>query len=214
MFIPLVDSLRCIAGHEDTWLVASIERAEDRDIRHGFLGCPICFAEYPIRDGVAYFGIDPSGATPAAPPERVTEDEAVRLAAALDLTDPRMVALLFGASGALAPVMRGFSPAHLLLVNPPAGLASGDGVSIVRTDTVAPVARASMDAVALDSSSSPEMLESLVAALREGGRIAGPLDLALPAAAAELTRDDRIWVAERADGGGTSTPLISLRRAR
>lgn len=214
MFIPLVDSLRCIAGHEDTWLVASIERAEERDIRHGFLGCPICFAEYPIRDGVAYFGIDPSEAVPTEMPERVSEDDAVRLAAALDLTDPRMVALVFGGAGAFAPVMRGFSPAHLLLVNPPSGLASGDGVSIVRAAKVAPVARGSMDALALDLGVSLEMLDSLVTAVRGGGRLAGPLGLSPPAAAGvtELTRDDRIWVAERSQG--ESTPLISLRRAR
>lgn len=211
MFIPLVDSLRCIAGHEDTWLVASIERSEERDIRQGFLGCPICYAEYPIRDGIAYFGVDPAEAIVEAMPARVDEEDAVRLAAALDLTDPRMVAVLTGSWGAFAPVMRGFSPAHLLLVNPPAAIASGDGVSVIRAANVAPIARGSMDALALDSGVSPVMLETLVESLRGGGRIAGPVDLPVPTAAAELTRDDRIWVAERAEGG---PPLISLRRAR
>ena len=213
MFIPLVDSLRCIAGHEDTWLVASIELAEERDIRRGFLGCPICFAEYPIRDGIAYFGIDPADATSAAAHlGDAGDDDAIRLAAALDLTDPRMVAVLHGAWGALAPVVRGFSPAHLLLVNPPAGMASGDGVSVVRTALVAPIARGSMDGVALDAGASREMVDSLVAALRGGGRLAGPLDLPLPGDATELTRDDRIWVAERTEGA--ASPLVSLRRAR
>ncbi len=212
MFIPLVDSLRCVAGHEDTWLVASIERVDERDIREGFLGCPICFAEYPIRDGVAYFGADSAEAMASAMPERVTEDDAVRVAAGLDLTDPRMVGLLFGSSGAFAPAIRGFSPAHLLLVNPPAGMASGDGVSIVRTATVAPVARGSMDAAALDSGASPEMLDSLAAAVRGGGRIIGPVDLAVPRETADLTRDGRSWVAER--GLDASAPLVSLRRAR
>ena len=212
MFIPLVDSLRCVAAHEDTWLVASIERADERDIREGFLGCPICFAEYPIREGIVYFGVDPVGVTAPAMPERVTEDDAVRLAAALDLTDPRMVGLLYGTSGAFAPLIRGFSPAHLLLVNPPAGMASGDGVSIVRTGKVAPVARGSMDAVALDSGASPEMLDSLVTAARGGGRVTGPVNIAVPTESVELTRDERIWVAERA--ADASAPLVSLRRAR
>jgi hypothetical protein len=211
VFIPLVDSLRCVAGHEDTWLVASIERAEERDIREGFLGCPICFAEYPIREGVAYFGVDPAEAASLAMPARVTEDDAVRLAAALDLTDPRMVGLLYGASGAFAPLIRGFSPAHLLLVNPP-GMASGDGVSIVRAATVAPVARGSMDAVALDYGASPEMLDSLVTAVRGGGRVTGPVSIAVPAESVEMARDERIWVAERS--ADASAPLISLRRAR
>ena len=200
MFIPLVDSLRCVAGHEDTWLVASIERSEERDIRHGFLGCPICFVEYPIRDGIAYFGVDPAEASAAAAPfDVVGDDDAMRLAAALDLTDPRMVAVLYGEWGALAPVMRGFSPAHLLLVNPPAGLTSGDGVSVVRTALVAPIARGSMDAVALGSGASPAMVDSLVASIRAGGRIAGPRELPVPDDAAELTRDDEIWVAERTE---------------
>jgi len=212
MFIPLVDSLRCIAGHEDTWLVASIERNEDRDIRHGFLGCPICFAEYPIREGVVYFGVDPSAAITTTMPAHIQEDDAVRLAAALDLTDPRMVAVLFGWWGGYAPVIRGFSPAHLLLVNPPPGIASGDGVSVVRTATVAPIARGSMDGVALDSGGSLDMTDSLVASLRGGGRVAGPVDLPVPVGAAELTRDDRIWVAERSEAA--TSPLVSLRRAR
>jgi hypothetical protein len=214
VFIPLVDSLRCIAGHEDTWLVASIERSEDRDIRQGFLGCPICFAEYPIREGIVYFGVDPSASNATAMPPSVTEDDGVRLAAALNLTDPRMVAVLFGAWGAYAPVIRGFSPAHLLLVNPPSGIASGDGVSVIRTATVAPLARSVTDGVAIDSGASPAMAESLVASLRAGGRMAGPIDLAPPAPGdvAELTRDHRIWVAERSQTA--TSPLISLRRAR
>jgi len=213
VFIPLVDSLRCTAGHEDTWLVASIERSEERDIRQGFLGCPICFAEYPVRDGIAYFGVDPAEPVAAAM-ARVEDDDALRLAAALDLTDPRMVAVLFGAWGAYAPVMRGFSPAHLLLVNPPGFIASGDGISVVRTNTVAPLARGSMDAVALHANASPQMLESLVASLRGGGRLAGPVGLPMPEAAAELARDDRIWVAAQPEAGGATSPLISLRRAR
>src|SRR6185503_886992 len=82
VFIPLVDSLRCIAGHDETWLVASIERSEERDIRQGFLGCPICLAEYPIRDGIAYFGVDPAEPVVAAM-AGVEDDDALRLAAAL-----------------------------------------------------------------------------------------------------------------------------------
>ena len=112
-FIPLVDSLRCIAGHEDTWLVASIERAEERDILAGMLGCPVCFAEYPIRDGIVCFGVDPAAATSdAAHLGDAGDDAAIRLAAALDLTDARMMAVLHGAWGALAPIVRGFSPAQ------------------------------------------------------------------------------------------------------
>ena len=52
MFVELVDLLRCPRPHEDTWLVAAAEAMSGRHIVRGTLGCPVCEAEYPIRDGV------------------------------------------------------------------------------------------------------------------------------------------------------------------
>ena len=63
---------------------------DDRDIIEGTLGCPICQAEYPIRDGVACFS-DRAAPRVSGP---VSEEDAVRVAAALDLTDARMTAIL------------------------------------------------------------------------------------------------------------------------
>ncbi len=205
MFTPLVDILRCPNAHEDTWLVASIERSEERDIREGTLGCPVCLAEYPIRDGVVRFAdIAPS---PAATQR---DEDAVRLAAALDLTDARMTAVLQGVWGALAPIVRGMSPAQLLLVNPPLGIASGDGVSIVHAAS-APLARGSADAVAFDASASEGMIGSLVASLKGGGRMLGPAGSPLPDGVTELARDDDVWVALLAPGA-VSSPVQLKRR--
>ena len=81
--------------------------------------------------------------------ETPSSADALRLAAALDLTDARMTAILHGSWGAHASILRGLSPAQMLLVNPPTGVTSGDGISIVRAP-VAPVAAAWADAVALD----------------------------------------------------------------
>ena len=190
MFIPLVDILRCPNAHDETWLVASIDRAEERDILEGTLGCPACLAEYPIRNGVVHFA-----EVAPAPTMNPREDHAVRLAAALDLTEARMTAVLHGAWGALAPIVRGLAPAQLLLVNPPAEIASGDGVSIVRAES-APFARASVDAVALDANATDTMLASLVASVRAGGRMLGPIAHQVPSGFTELTRDDEVWVAQ------------------
>src|SRR3954452_9680362 len=92
MFIELVDALRCPAGHEERWLVAAPPRMESRHIVDGTLGCPVCKAEYPIRDGVADFrrgaGYVPTGAAhPSA-------ESAMRLAAMLDLADSQGYAVL------------------------------------------------------------------------------------------------------------------------
>ena len=208
MFIPLVDVLRCPNAHEETWLVASIDRADDRDIRAGTLGCPICTAEYPIRDGVVIF----DEAVPPPPYRAPSEEDAVRLAAALDLTDARMTAVLQGDWGAHAPIIVGMSPVQLILVNPPDGIASGDGVSIVRAVS-ASLARGSVDAAAFDGSASPAMIASLVASVRLGGRLVAPASIAMPDGATELVRDDDIWVAH-VEGGATSAPISLARRRR
>ena len=205
MFTPLVDILRCPNAHDETWLVASIDRSEDRDIREGTLGCPVCLAEYPIREGVVRFA-----EVESLPPTTQREEDAVRLAAALDLTEARMTAVLQGVWGGLAPIVRGMSPAQLLLVNPPAGIASGDGVSIVHA-TTAPLARGSADAIAFDATASDAMIESLVASLKGGGRMLGPATATVPEELTELARDKEVWVAQLAPGA-TSSPIQLKRR--
>ena len=211
MFIPLVDLLRCVRPHEDTWLVASIDESLDRDIVTGTLGCPICMAEYPIRDGIVSF----DEASPSAvPPAVVSEEDAVRVAAALDLTDGGMTALLHGSWGAYAPIMRGLTPAQLLLVDPPAGIASGDGISIVRSSGVAPVARGSIAGAAVGADAAGPMLDSLVTSLKAGGRMLGHVELAVPAGLAELARDEEVWVARREASAAESAPVTLTRRSR
>lgn len=211
MLISLVDILRCPKPHAETWLVASIDRVELRDIVTGTLGCPQCMGEYPIRDGVVYFDDDvPRRAGP--PPD---EAEAVRLAAALDLTDPRMVAVLHGEWGTQAPLMRGIAPAQLLLVNPPVDIASGDGVSIVVAHR-APFAQASVDAVAIGGGgdASDAMVASLQASLRAGKRMLGPVALAVPVDVTPLARDADVWVGQLDAQLVTSAPIMPARRAR
>jgi len=214
VFIPLVDILRCVNAHPETWLVASIERHEERDILEGTLGCPTCLAEYPIRDGIVYFDEDPAltaphSARPAAeaPP---SDDDAMRVAAALDLTDPRMTAVLHGRWGEHAVLIRGIAPAQLLLLNPTVPVTSGDGVSIIVSKT-APLAAASIDATAFDAAASAETVSSLVRAVKHGGRVVGPASAIVPPDLSELVRDDEIWVA-RNDTIPASAPVLPTRR--
>ena len=209
VFLPLVDALRCPNAHDETWLVASIDSARDRDIVAGALGCPSCMAEYPIREGVVHFADDVVRAAYRPP----SEDEAVRLAAVLDLTDARMTAVLHGDWGAHAPLVVGMSPAQLLLVNAAEGIASGDGVSLV-VATTAPLATSSVNAAAFDASASEAMIASLAASVRPGGRLLGPATATIPAGFTELARDAEIWVAELASGGATSAPIQLGRRHR
>ena len=208
MFIPLVDILRCVNAHEETWLVASIERADDRFIIDGTLGCPTCLAEYAIRDGVVYF----TEKTVEAPTVNPDESSAMRLAAALDLTDPRKTALLQGAWGAHAQFVRGFSPAQLILLDPPHGATGGDGVSVIVSDKV-PLAQQSVDAMAVDDSFGLSTASTLPA-LKRGGRVLAPVSAPVPHGFTELARDEEVWVARVDDREIVSAPILPTRRAR
>jgi protein-L-isoaspartate O-methyltransferase len=110
-------------------------------------------------------------------------------------------------------MLRGVSPVSLLLVNPPEGIMSGDGVSIVLAAT-APIAPSSVNAVAIGGGASDAMIASLVRALRGGGRMVGPVTMALPDNLVEITRDSDLWVARLDAEATVSAPILPTRRSR
>ena len=196
MFIELIDVLRCPNAHEESWLVLASSRSEGRDVMDGVLGCPVCEAEYPIVDGVVRF-VPKSHANAAAPS---SEEEALRLAALLDLATPGAYAIIAGALGDSAPSLRALTDVPLLVVNPPPGIEMGNGLSGLTIDpgwTALPLGPSSARAIALDDSATPAQLRAALLVVRPSGRVLAPLALALPDGVSELARDDRQWLAER-----------------
>jgi uncharacterized protein YbaR (Trm112 family) len=214
VFIELVDLLRCPRDHEDSWLVAAIYEKSDRDIIRGVLGCPICGAEYPIARGVAIFG---DGAGAAAEPTRSAYDESVddaamRCAAMLDLFDAGGAVVLGGGWGRVARALLDITPVSVLLVDPPAGVEIGHGLSQIRIGDRLPVAAGSLRGIALDErTAGPELVASAVRALRPRGRLVAPVSAPLPAAVTERARDDRHWVGEVDSAATPPIPLTVLR---
>jgi uncharacterized protein YbaR (Trm112 family) len=210
MFIELVDMLRCPNRHEETWLVLAADRTDGRDVMDGTLGCPICHAEYPIVAGVARFGEPP--ATRASPPN---DSDSLRLAALLDLNDARGYAILVGGTGSHAPGMRELTEVQLLLIDPPAAVEMGNGLSGLATNATGalPLAAASARAIALDDGATPAMLDAALAVLAAGGRLLAPVRLPLPDGVSELARDDRQWLAERLRTP-VSSGIVNLDRRR
>ncbi len=210
MFIELVDLLRCPRDHDDTWLVAAIYEKADRDIITGMLGCPICSATYPIRDGVALFGettMDNRESARGAYAES-DEDMAMRCAAMLDLFDPGGAVILSGSWCRAARALLDISPVSILLVDPPAGTRVGHGLSAIRIDDRLPVAPGSLRGVALDERmAAPRLVEAAVRALKSGGRLVAPVSVPLPPGVTERARDDRDWVGE---AGVIATPPVPM----
>lgn len=213
MFIELVGSLRCVHAHELSWLVASAYRMEERDIVSGELGCHICGARYPVEIGVADFrelgsaaaaSPDRAPGTPPTPDPPYSADPtelALRAAALLQITSPGGVVALAGQwSAAAEPLASGelTERVHILALDPVTDLRSGNGISIALTGRHPPLRPATVRGVALDAPhSDPDYVASIAASLLPGARLLAPLSAPLPPGLAELTRDDRFWLASK-----------------
>lgn len=208
MFIELIEALRCPREHDESPLVATASRTDARHIVDGVLGCPVCHAEFPIRNGEGFFGGDAVSA--AARPDDGT---GMRIAAFLDLGDARGLAILCGQWAAHAEEVRTLSAVPLVLINPPGHVdvvASG----VLRVRGRVPLAKRSARAAALDESSDGALTGSVIAAVRPKGRIIGPTALEIPAGITEITRDAQTWIGEKTTAPDDPAPrLITLRKA-
>lgn len=211
MHSELVDTLRCLSVHEESWLVAASDETEGRHIMRGLLGCPVCHARYPIEHGIADFS---NGArVPVAldgDDQGTDESAAVKLAAMLDLTDPSGYVILTGEWALLGAALREIVPVMVLAVNPHPDAVMGDGVSGVTTLDRIPVAASSARAIAFDAGADPYGLDLAAAlgAVKPGGRVVANVAVDVPDDVAILARDSEHWVATRTSGA----PLIRLVR--
>jgi uncharacterized protein YbaR (Trm112 family) len=193
MHIEMVDLLRCPRAHAETWLVASTDRMVDRDIVDGSLGCPVCEATYPIRDGAVYFTDAPAGRAVEAP----DGEQVMRAAALLGLGEAGGVVVLEGAWAAYARPLAEVCEAHYLLLNPTVA-SRGSVVYATGVPLGAGVARAA-------AVERPDV----AAAVRVGGRVVALAGEPVPGGVRELARDADHWVGEVT--GSAPVPLTRRR---
>ena len=214
MFLELVDSLRCVRPHEDSWLIARADELVARHIVQGELGCPICEARYAVRDGVADFSAGASRASASGPGARDSEALALRAAALLGLTEPGGMVVLAGAWSACADALLDLAEGvQLLALDPAPALRDGGALSLALIADVLPLAAASARGIALDAThATPSLLAGAARALAPGGRLIAPASARVPESLQELARDDEQWVAA-APRSSVSAPVpIGLRR--
>ena len=127
MYIELTDHLRCPENHEERFLVLLPDRVEDRSVRTGQLGCPVCGRTFVLVDGV----LDVGGA--ADLPEDDAGPGPDALTALVGLGGPGGYLVVVGGRGRdwreLAERNRGVG---IVLVNPPAEVRDEPGVSVLR----------------------------------------------------------------------------------
>ena len=201
MFIELIDQLRCINAHEDTWLVASFQTVSNRFVLEGSLGCPSCSAQYSIREGIADFSAGlalPSCEAERAAASHNREEHATRAGAFLDVTEPGATIVLGGIWAYAAEELSQMADVRVLALNAPAGVKESDRVGLVHVGSEIPVAPGSLLGVAFDPWFPAKLVASAIRAVRPGGRIVGPVTIPAPAELSVLAHDETYWVAQKA----------------
>ena len=117
-----IDLLRCINAHEDSWLVASFREVTNRRVMEGTFGCPLCSAEYQIKNGVGDF----TGGEPITDGEQERssvmhrrEELATRAGAYLDATQPGTTIVLGGLWAYAAHELSEMADVRVIAVNAP-----------------------------------------------------------------------------------------------
>ncbi len=200
MFIELIDLLRCINAHEDTWLVASFKTVSNRFVIEANLGCPSCSAQYPIQGGIADFSAGvalPSCEAERAAASHRTEELATRAGAYLDATEPGGTIVLGGVWAYAAQELSEMAEVRVLALNAPAEVKESQTVGLLHVGSEIPVASGSVLGVALDAWFPAKIVASAVRAVRPGGRIVGPTVIAPPDGLPVLAHDDHYWVAQK-----------------
>jgi uncharacterized protein YbaR (Trm112 family) len=192
VFVEIIEALRCPRPHDESQLVVAAGRVVERHILDGTLGCPACGAEFRISAGITTFEI-PARPTPPVAPD---VEQGVRIAAFLELTDAKGFAILSGTWGAQTDPVQRVADTPLLLVNPPVNFA-GEPAGVLLFGEKLPLAPLSARAAALDGAMSASQIASLVAAVRQGGRLIGPASMPVPAGVNEVARDETLWVGEK-----------------
>ena len=143
MFIELTDHLRCPADHEERFLVLLPDRMEERSVREGRLGCPVCGRTYPVADGVLDLGSETLD-----PPAETLLDPAA-LTALVGLGGPGGYLVLVGRPASRWREVAESNPGvGLVAVNPGPRVEDAPGISVLRSGAL-PLQSRSMRGVVL-----------------------------------------------------------------
>ena len=190
MRVETIELLRCPAAHESSPLVTVAHARNGDRLIEGTLGCPICGAEYPLKEGVALLA-DHTGSE--SPTDSV---DAMRTAALLGLSEPGMRVALCGAFGSVADEIEQATGATCITVNasPIIRSASTADHVVLASQALLPFSSASLAGLAVDDANLA-LLADAARVVRAGGRVLAPARASTPAGVTELARDEQAWVA-------------------
>jgi uncharacterized protein YbaR (Trm112 family) len=190
MFIELTDHLRCPADHEESYLVLLPDRMEDRSVREGRLGCPVCGRTYSLVEGVLDLGgeISPTPASTLLEPEPLT--------ALVGLSGPGGYLVLVGRPAGRWREVAELNPGvGLVAVNPGPEVVDAPGISLLRSGSL-PLKSRSMRGVVLGSpyGSDPRWVTDGARVVLPGLRVTGEGRVPESAAIDLMATAGGVWV--------------------
>lgn len=215
MHLTLTDHLTCPRCGPATGLILLMEHAEERRVREGALGCPVCRTQYAIDGGVADLraGVESAGSQSAGAQSAFSQSAfaqgalaqggagewGMSVAAWLGLGEGRGFVLLDGpAAPAVATRVAELVPDYEVVVARGGAGAEVGGTSTLLDSGPLPIRDAGMRAVAwLGGAPPPERLAELLRVCRPTGRLM--VDAGDPAAGSMLD-----GVAAQLEAGGAS----------
>jgi uncharacterized protein YbaR (Trm112 family) len=204
LHVLLTDVLTCPHCGPDWSLILLAEQVNEGRVLAGTLGCPNCRAHFPVKDGFAdlRFNADASAVAGATS----SDEDAMRIAALLGVTEGPAMVLVLGAGAVNAATVAHMVPGLEVVAAWPALAteAESEGVSRVAVAEVLPLRSATMRGVALTDAGSEALLAEAARVVAPRGRVVvfnGSADIAErleEAGLRVLARDVRATVAMRA----------------
>lgn len=170
MFIELTDHLRCPADHDEAFLVLLPDVLDNRSVRSGQLGCPVCNRTFRIENGV----LDIGGAPRAGDAGSALDAEG--LTALAGVNGPGGYMVLVGPLASLWKEVSELQPGVALVgINPADGLSDeGPQFSVLRGHRI-PIKSRTMRGVALGQpyADDPDWVREAARVVLPGLRIVG-----------------------------------------
>lgn len=172
---------------------------DGRDIVRGGISCPVCRAEYPILDRVAWLAPVDEPVLRADFKPRTSELTAEAAQTFLDLQGPGGFVVTFGEAGRLLPELAALLPGvGVAGVNVPGSVTASARVSVIWSPVANPIKAHTIRGaiVGPDAARSP-WIEGAVAAVLPGLRVIFENDALSPAGVDEIVRGAGVLVSER-----------------
>ncbi|HUF11936.1 MAG TPA: hypothetical protein VMN78_02425 [Longimicrobiales bacterium] len=215
MLLTLTDHLTCPSCGPDAGLILLMEDIDDRRVRTGALGCPVCRARYVVVEGVADLRASDAGtgagagagvgagagAGAGAGVDADARDLALRMGGLLGLGEGSGFVLVDGPAGlAVAAELAGLLPDYEMVVPIPEArraAASGAGLSALLESGRLPIATRTMQAAAYIGVPDGGRVLELLRVCRPTGRVVVELGGAEDGGDAALDR-----IADLLEGAG------------